>query len=171
LEKKRPDLHYDALLGDEAPAEWRADFDQRVIRGSLLMAEVAFFHRASRTLILVDAVESFSDQTPRTNALLRLFFKWLFFMWDNPQPAPEYRISWYRPGLARRCLADILAWEFERVVVSHGDLIEKEARAVVRRAWHAPLRRISWWTVAAGLGVVALVAALVRAVFSAVAAT
>jgi len=135
LERKRPDLRYDHLLGDEAPEAWRGELEQVVVRGALLIQEVAFFHQPSRTLILTDLVENFTDQTPDVNWVLKFWFKWLFFMWERPRPAPEYRLSWTRRRLARECLEKVLAWDFERVVLSHGDLIERDAKTVVRGAW------------------------------------
>src|SRR6185369_10481283 len=52
LDRKRPDLAYEAILDDEAPVEWRGQVDQAFFRGRPYENEVAFFHRASRTLIL-----------------------------------------------------------------------------------------------------------------------
>ncbi len=41
---------------------------------------------------------------------------------------------------ARAALEKIVAWDFERIVIAHGDLIEHDARAVARCAWrhHLP---------------------------------
>ncbi|MCP4899845.1 MAG: DUF4336 domain-containing protein [bacterium] len=165
--RKRPELRFDGVLDDEPDSGWQDDLDQVVLRGSVLMSEVAFFHKPSRTLILVDSIENFTDQTPGVNWVLKVAFGLMFLMWGRPKPAPEYQLSWYRPGLARHCMERILKWDFDRVVLSHGDIIEKDAEAVVRRAWQAPLRHVSVWTLAS-LGVIAFLAArLVRFLFNA----
>ena len=52
LERKRPDLVFEAVLTDEAPQEWRGEVGQVFFRGRPYENEVTFFHRASRTLIL-----------------------------------------------------------------------------------------------------------------------
>jgi hypothetical protein len=39
-----------------------------------------------------------------------------------------------------RALSRILAWDFERVVIAHGDLIEHNAKEIVQAAWEKPLR-------------------------------
>jgi hypothetical protein len=58
LPERRPDLQFDAVLGD-APAEpWREQLDQCLVGPSLFMQEVVFFHRVSRTLLLGDLVEN-----------------------------------------------------------------------------------------------------------------
>jgi hypothetical protein len=66
IERKRPDLKYDGILGDLAPAEWTGEIDQVLVQGTRIMREVAMYHRASRTLILVDLIENFTDATPHT---------------------------------------------------------------------------------------------------------
>ena len=40
---------------------------------------------------------------------------------------------------ARRAIERILQWYFERVILAHGDLIETDAKAVLRKAWVVPL--------------------------------
>ncbi len=135
IERKRPDLKYDGLLGDVAPVDWAGEMDQTLVRGTRIMREVAMFHRASRTLILVDLIENFTDATPHTGGALKLWFKYVFRMWNNPRPAPEYRMGWSDRKAAAKSLRRILAWDFQRIVLSHGDLIERAAREVAIKAW------------------------------------
>ncbi len=52
------------------------------------MREVAFFHRASRILILVDLIEHFTPATPGTNLFLRIAFR-AFGMWNRPSRHPS----------------------------------------------------------------------------------
>ena len=95
-------------------------------------------HRPSRTLLLVDLIENFTDTTPGANWVLRAYFK-LFGMWNEPGPAPEYRFGWRDRAAARASLERILEWDFERIVISHGDLVERDAKSVARRAWRRVL--------------------------------
>jgi hypothetical protein len=141
VEKKQPTLRFDALLGDEAPALWAGELDQVFVPGARVIHEVAFFHRASQTLILVDLLENFTDRTPNVSWVLQLWFRPLR-MWNTPAPAPEYWLLGFRDRAAAcASLERILAWDFVRVVIAHGDLITKDARAVVERAWRRVLRR------------------------------
>jgi hypothetical protein len=134
VEKRAKGLSFDEMLGDEAPARWAGELSQVYLQGARVMREVAFFHHASRTLILVDAVENVTAATPGTNVLLRLLFR-TFGLWNTPGPAPEYRLGWGDKALVRRCMLRILDWNFERVILSHGDLITRDARRVVAHAW------------------------------------
>jgi hypothetical protein len=140
VERKQPALRYDGILGDEAPASVAGELDQVLVRGGRVMSEVAMLHRPSRTLLLVDVLENFTDATPGVNWLVRTVFKALG-MWDVPTPAPEYRFAWKDRAAARESLERILAWDFERIVISHGDLVDRDAKDVARRAWRRILAR------------------------------
>jgi hypothetical protein len=140
VERKRTDLHFDWLLGNRSPASWEGEIDQVLLRGTRFIWEVAFFHRASRTLVLTDLIENIGDATPGADdVLLKLWWKAVFRMWNRPKPAPEYQLGWSDKAAARECLERILAWNFERVVIAHGDCIEQDAHARLREAWASPL--------------------------------
>lgn len=139
VEKRAKGLTFGFVLGDAAPPLWSDELAQVAIEGTRVMREVAFLHRASRTLILVDLVENFTSATPGTNWLLRATFRALG-MWNRPSPAPEYSFAWGDKARVREGLERILAWDFERVILSHGDLITCDARQAVARAWRKVLR-------------------------------
>jgi hypothetical protein len=139
IERKCPELQFDCLLGDTAPDGWRGQLDQVLVRGSRWIWEVAFFHRDTRTLIVVDLVENFTDRTAHANRALRLWWKAVFHMWNNPKPAPEYQWGWRDKAAASTSLRKILKWGFERVILAHGDLIETDARQRIERTWKIPM--------------------------------
>lgn len=137
VERKQPALRYDGFLRDPPPLCLAADFTLAGVFGRL-MCEVAMLHRPSRTLLLVDLIENFGDKTPGINWMLKAWWK-LFRLWNVPGPAPEYCFGWRDRADAREALERIVAWDFERIVIAHGDLIEHEAKAVTQRAWRRHL--------------------------------
>jgi len=139
VEKRAKGLTFDFVLGDDAPPLWGPELSQILLHGTRLMREVAFFHRGSRTLILVDLIENFTPDTPGTNLFLRILFRALG-MWNHPSPAPEYRVAWGDKARVREGLERILGWDFERVILSHGDNVTRDARNVVAQAWRNILR-------------------------------
>mmetsp|Transcript_28377 Transcript_28377/g.52826 ORF Transcript_28377/g.52826 Transcript_28377/m.52826 type:complete len:246 (-) Transcript_28377:433-1170(-) len=143
LETKRPDLKFDGIIGDDRAekAEWEKEFDLEVVKGCRFIWEVALLHRSSRTLILVDIIENIGDHTPGTNWVLRFFWKYVFFMWNNPKPAPEYRMGWKDTEEARGSMNRILEWDFDKVIVSHGDNVSQDGKDFVRRAWSGILEQ------------------------------
>ena len=60
-------------------------------------------------------------------------------MWNIPKPAPEYQLGWSDKRAARAALKNILLWEFDKIILAHGDLIEIDGRLVVETAWRSLL--------------------------------
>lgn len=139
IERKRPELEFDWILGDRPDVRWENDFEQVLVRGNRFIWEVAFFHRMTRTLILVDLIEYFTDSTGEANWVIKFWWKTVFHMWNKPKPAPEYQMGWKDKVAARRSLERILAWDFVRIITAHGNLIESDARQKAREAWAVPL--------------------------------
>jgi hypothetical protein len=139
LASKRKDLHFDELLCETPPALWAGQMEQVVI-GNRVMREVEFLHRASRTLVAVDLVENFRDETPGTNAVLRAWMR-LFGMWGRPRPAPELRWLTRDRKAARAGLERLLAWDFDRAVIAHGELLDRNPHEAIREAWRWVLDR------------------------------
>jgi hypothetical protein len=138
VQRKRGDLRFDETLGDQPPACWAGQMDQ-VFVGNRIMREVDLLHRASRTLVAVDLVESFSDQTAGTNRALRAMIK-LLGMWGRPRPAPELRWFTRDRAAARQAIERILSWDFDRAVIAHGDLLNRSPHDAIREAWQWVLR-------------------------------
>lgn len=135
IETKIPSVKFDWMLGDIPDTRLTDDFEQILIRGNKYIWEVAFYQKTTKTLILVDLIENFTHETEDTNWLLRIWFKLIFRMWNNPKPAPEYQLGWKNNRIVSQTLKKILDWNFERVILSHGDLIEVNAKEVVYGAW------------------------------------
>ncbi|HVP29269.1 MAG TPA: DUF4336 domain-containing protein [Myxococcota bacterium] len=137
LERKRPDLVFVAVLGDEPPEEWRGEVLQTFFRGRPYENEVVFLHRASRTLLLCDLAFHFGPRTPApTRLLMRLLRSYGRF---GPSKLDPLLIRDRRA--ARESLERILAWDFDRVVVAHGDVLETGGREALREGYGWLLRR------------------------------
>jgi len=126
---KRPDLALEPLTD----RRWPGEIDQVEI-GNRIMREVVLFHRASRTVIAVDLVEHFRDETPGLDRLMRVYIK-VMLMWNKPRPAPELRWMTRDRAAARRALDHILEWDFDRMIVAHGESFEHGAKDALRDAW------------------------------------
>jgi hypothetical protein len=142
LEKKRADLNFDWILGNRPDQRWHGEFEQVVIQGTRIISEVAFVHKPTRMLILVDLLENIGDDyTHEAGALLKFWWKAVFHMWNNPKAAPEYQIAWGDKEIVRKGLEKILSWDFERIILAHGNLIESNAKVVAEKAWGNVLGR------------------------------
>jgi hypothetical protein len=140
LERKRPDIKFEWILGNKPDQRWANVFDQVVIQGTKYMWEVAFFHKPSKTLILVDLLENIGDDFKHPTSLyLRFWWKVVYRMWNNPKAAPEYQMGWGKKDIVKEGLNKILSWKAERVILAHGELIERDVSNVLGSAWHKVL--------------------------------
>lgn len=140
VERKKPDLEFDWFLADRPPDAWAEELDQVLVRGNRFIWEVVFLDRPSKTLIVTDLLENIGEKSGPVDWQLKLWWKVVFHMWDNPKPAPEYQMGWQDKRAAKRSLERILEWDFDRIVLSHGENIESDPKAVLRKAWAGPLR-------------------------------
>ncbi len=140
LERKRPDIEFDWILGNKPDPRWGEAFDLVLVQGTRLMWEVAFFHRPSKTLILVDLLENIGDDySHEAGLLLRFWWKVVFRMWNNPRPAPEYQMGWGNKEIVKSSLNKILSWDAERAIIAHGENIEGQVNATLEKAWERVL--------------------------------
>jgi hypothetical protein len=131
LTEKRKDLALHGTLSDEAPPQWRGQIEQHLFRGATFINEVVFFHPASRTLILTDL--AFNVPTDKT-AGARLFYRLAGAAGRfGPHRWARFLIRDHRA--ARESVERILLWDFDRVVVSHGDVLETGGRRQLTAAF------------------------------------
>lgn len=140
LERKRPDIKFEWVLGNKPDHRWEDDIDQVLVQGTKHIWEVAFFHKSSRTLILVDLLENIGDDYGHeAGLLLRFWWKGIFRMWNNPKAAPEYQMGWGNREIVKISLNKILSWDARRVIIAHGENIEEHIRETLARAWEQVL--------------------------------
>lgn len=129
LEKKRPDLAWRHILGDEPHPIWAADLYQ-VFFSARFEKEVVFFHRASRTMICADALLNLLHHASPVTRLAARFM-------GNTAPGKgwlEYFAVGSRPD-ARAQVDRMLTWDIERIVLAHGELVPRDGRRVLREAY------------------------------------
>ncbi len=132
LPEKRPDLRFDAVLSDEPPPAWAGQLDQEHFKGYPLMGEVVFFHRASRTLITCDLAFNISADAPLAT---RLTFR-LIGGYRRLGPTLMERTMVRDRAAARGSLERILSWDFDRVIVAHGEVLEVGGPEALRAGYH-----------------------------------
>ncbi len=136
LERKRNDIPFHWILGNIPDPRWSEELDVVVIQGTKYIWEVPFFHIPSKTLILVDLLENIGDTyVHSTSSWLRFWWKYVYRMWNNPKAAPEYQMGWGNKERVRIGLERVLNWNAERVILSHGELIENNVRSTLAKAW------------------------------------
>ena len=132
LDSKRRDLRFDAILGQAAPAEWAGEIDQTVFRAFPPLNEVVFFHRSSRTIVFTDLL--FNIQSSKST--YTRFLMWLDGGLGHVGVPRSFRLLIkMRRARARETIDQILSWEFDRLSLAHGEIVERGAKEIVRAAW------------------------------------
>lgn len=119
-----------APLDPTPPSAWSPTLDARLIEGCPKVTETVFLHRTSRTLIVTDLL--FHVHEAKTWTMRAVFG--LTGVWQRPMQSRLWRMMVRDREAAARSVADVLNWDFERVVMAHGRLIEDDARGAVERA-------------------------------------
>ena len=130
---RRRALAFHGSLADDPPAAWAGQIESHAVRGFRLN-EVVLFHRPSGTLVLTDLC--FNVQRS-DRPVARLFFR-ANGMWQRFGPSRLIRLLVPSDRTALRASIErILAWDFERIVPGHGDVLERGGPAALRAAWPA----------------------------------
>jgi hypothetical protein len=120
LPEKRRDLAFDRVLAAGAP--WRGELEDLVLTSVPRFNEAIFFHRASRTLICADLIFNVrSDESFGARLVYRILG-----VYGRPAQSWFFRKS-IRRAAAGPQLETLLAWDIERICMSHGDVLEGNA--------------------------------------------
>jgi uncharacterized protein DUF4336 len=131
LSEKRPELKFQSILDDWPYPVWRGQIEQHLFRGAPLLNEVVFFHPLTRTVIFTDLLFNLTRQ----QAAQARLFHWLTGAAGHFGPHRLIRRMIYDRSAARDSVETILGWDFDRVIMAHGDLLEGFGRARVRASF------------------------------------
>lgn len=127
----RESLPFTGSLADEPPAAWAGQVESHWVRGFRLN-EVVLFHRPSRTLVLTDLCFNLQRAPSRWAELVyRADGMWRRFgpSWVIRLLAVSDRAALYES------LERIGRWDFRRILVAHGDVLEPAGPETLRSAW------------------------------------
>ena len=131
LPEKRRDLKFAHVLTDELALPFGGAVLHHVFGGAPMMNEVVLLHRPTRTLVLTDL--AFNLPSGARNEA-RLFHR-LVGATGRFGPHRIVRLGIRDRAAAARSLEHVLGWDFDRVIVSHGEVLETGGQAAVRDAF------------------------------------
>ncbi len=121
------------VLTNFAPTTWKDEMEQHHVQGiGLFLDEIAFYHRPSRSVIVADLLFNISPADAWiTRALSRVVI--------GPYPGCRFA-RFYQPFVfdrarLRSSIETILKWDFDRIVVGHGAVVETRGKAAFREAF------------------------------------
>ena len=125
-----PDLRVAGLRVDHDVAALPEGFD--VVRWPHLAPEAVIHHRRSRTVLVADLVQQLS---PRWFEGWRRWVAWADRMTaPRPEMPRKFRLATRDRAAARAARDRMLRWEPERLVLAHGPVLERGAKAALDHA-------------------------------------
>lgn len=114
-----------------APAEWRGELEVLPIEGMPLLREHALLHVPTRTLIVADLVFNFG---PEDRGWSWFFHRYIAGLKRYPAMSRPFRLCIRDRPAFRASVDELMARDFDRVIVAHGEVIERDGKALLRRA-------------------------------------
>jgi hypothetical protein len=127
-------LNLTGELADAPEPGWAGEIDQVMVIGGYL-CEGVFFHRASKTLILTDLIENF--EAGKLHNRFWRFLNRIFGSLDPHGSAPrDMRATFigHKDSL-KRAVDQMIAWQPDRVIISHGRWYDTNATEELKRAF------------------------------------
>ncbi len=113
------------------PTAWAGEVDVLQLHGMPKVREHVFLHRATRTLVVADLLFNFG---PRSSAWTRWFFRWPGGIRQFPGMSRLFRASIRDRAAFARSIESVMQWDFDRLIVGHGEIIECGAKAKLKAA-------------------------------------
>lgn len=125
LEKKRPDIEWPIVLSDKTWI-YQEELPMLVLQGMPSINECIFFHKETKTLIVTDF---FFNLSGLTSGLKTLPFK-ILGTFNRPAISRLVILATKNKNALRQSVKQILQWDFDRLVMAHGNIIESNAKEI-----------------------------------------
>ncbi|MEM8613048.1 MAG: DUF4336 domain-containing protein [Cyanobacteria bacterium P01_H01_bin.105] len=128
LDTKKPDLLIDRVIEGDTNSLWHgleclpfSGFRTLSLNGFDSLNECVFFHQASKTLILTDAAFHFDESFPMATQLITR----VIGGYKRLSPSILEKIATTDKEKIKTSVEQILTWNFERVIMAHGSIVER----------------------------------------------
>ena len=130
IEKKQPSLAFTGAPDGALPAAWSPALSVHWVKGAPKVDEFAFLHTPSRTLVVTDLLFNFKD----TRGLLSKLVFTMARVLGGPAQSRLWRFFTKDRAAAGESVRALLALDFDRLVMAHGDVVETGGKAVLETA-------------------------------------
>lgn len=138
LESKRSDLPFDRVLGTD-DEHWCDGLEYLFFDGLQSLGlgtfdplvEYVFLHPTSRTLISTDIAFNFDkDYPPLTKFVARVLGGY-----NSPSPTWLEKVATPDRETVKKSVQNVLQWDFDRMIVAHGKIVERGAKQLFKEAY------------------------------------
>lgn len=142
IPKKLPTLGDYIIIEEQSALPWQDEIELASMPSVNFFDEQVFFHKASRSLIVTDLVQNHANEKVdgiKAKVSQRLL-KIIGF--NNICIAPPLRAGFLIKDKAAFTLfiQRILAWDFDRVIVTHGNIISQDAKTTLEKLFQRFLK-------------------------------
>jgi hypothetical protein len=116
------------------PSEWSSEIKVMAIEGNPSFGEHVFFHRPSRTLIAADLIFNYRKAPSLWTKLLLYPAMGLH---HAPGMSKRFRSAITDKNAFRNSLERMFEWDFERIIVGHGQVIESNGKKIAREMFRS----------------------------------
>jgi hypothetical protein len=131
LKEKCAGLRFHKALTNDIEPAWHGEIEQVLIRGSVAMTEVVFYHRGSRTCLVGDLIQK--HQQPM-NWWQRFVMKAGGVYGANGSTPRDWRLTFLNRAQARKSIERVLSWNPEHLVLAHGPDVMGDGAEVLRNS-------------------------------------
>lgn len=138
LETKKTDLAIDQIIPPDANCLWDGlesvffdGFRTLGLKGVDALNECVFFHGTSRSLILTDTAIYFDENFPVITQLAAR----VLGGYNRLAPSLLERIATTEKEKVRGSVEKILKWDFERVIMAHGTIVEQDGKTQFKQGY------------------------------------
>lgn len=124
-------LAFQRVLSPTARESWEAELPKVLIGGMPKLNEFVFLHAASRTLVVADLL--FNFDLNQQSLLGKLFLK-LNGIYGRAGCSRLFRRLIQDRAAFRASIEEILRWDFERILLGHGNIITSNGHRILREA-------------------------------------
>ncbi len=138
LGAKKPELAIDRAIAASTESPWSGleclffdGFKTLSPSGPDPLEEWVFFHTASRTLILTDTAFCFDESSPWLTQLVTK----MGGGYKSLSPSLLERVATTDKEPVKASAEQVLRWDFERVIMAHGSIVDRDGKAQFKRGY------------------------------------
>ena len=120
------------IIDDASAKFWEEDLQRKSMPDVPFLNESVFFHDKTKSLIVTDLIQNHDDHVPKALSTRMATKHFSFLGFKGTCVAPPLKMGFVRKDHEKfsAFIDEIKEWDFERIVVSHGDIIEKDAKKI-----------------------------------------
>lgn len=138
LDVKKAELSIDRNIVDEIGNHWEGlryiffdGFRTMGLNGFDVLNEYVFFHEVSHTLILTDTAFHFDESFP----LLTQLATRVLGGYKSLRPSLLEQMATKEKAKVKQSVMRVLAWDFSRVIVAHGSIVEQDGKEKFKQGY------------------------------------